>query len=223
MTGALLREKYSLLMFDLDGTIADTIYSIKDAVNMALAKHGFPERSYDEVKMAIGNGARILIKLSLPEAVRDDTDILEKVFSDYEYFYETTYTKLNCYDGMHETMTELKARGYTLAVLSNKQDAFVKRIIEVLFEAGTISMVFGQTDMPKKPDPFVPLMIAKELGVAPEECAFIGDSDVDVRTGLNAGMGAVGVSWGYRDRSALEAEGAHVIVDDPRELLEIFK
>jgi phosphoglycolate phosphatase len=223
MTGALRGEKYSLLMFDLDGTIADTIYSIKDAVNMALTKHSFPERSYDEVKMAIGNGARKLIERSLPESVRDDADTLEAVFCDYEYFYEETYTKLECYSGMYESMISLKEKGYTLAVLSNKQDAFVKKIIDVLFEVGTISMVLGQTDMPKKPDPFVPLMIAKELGIAPEECAFIGDSEVDVRTGLNAGMGSVGVSWGYRDRSALEAEGAHVIVDDPRELLEIFK
>ena len=84
-------------------------------------------------------------------------------------------------------------------------------------------MVLGQTDMPKKPDPFVPLLIAKELGVSPEECAFIGDSEVDVRTGHNAGMGTVGVSWGYRERSALEAEDAHVILDRASELLDIFK
>ena len=210
-----------LLIFDLDGTIADTIYSIRDGVNMAMDKYGFPRRDYEQTRVAIGNGARNLIRLSLPENVRGDDALVDRVFADFDRLYEQTYANIDgCYDGMEEAMRTLSARGYRIAVLSNKQDHYVKRIIGMLFPDGLVEYAAGQTELPRKPDPTVPLMIAERFGTAPSECAFIGDSDVDVQTAKNAGMYAVACSWGYRPREVLE--DADAIANKPLELLEIF-
>ena len=213
--------KKKLLIFDLDGTIADTIYSIRDGVNMALEKHGFPERNYEQIRQAIGNGARELIRRSMPEDKREDA-LVDAVFADYDRCYELTYANIDgCYPNMHEAISALRTRGYTVAVLSNKQDRYVKKIVEILFPVGEISYAEGQTALPKKPDPTVALMIADRFGAAPCECAFIGDSDVDVKTAKNAGMTSVACSWGYRP--VCELAGADVIIDRAEELLNIFE
>ena len=213
--------KKKLLIFDLDGTIADTIYSIRDGVNLAMDKYGFPRRSYEDIRAAIGNGARLLIKRSIPEELRSDDALCARVFDDYDVFYEQTYANVEgCYEGMSEALHTLYGRGYKLAVLSNKQDAYTKKIIELLFPDGIFELVAGQTALPTKPDPTVPLMIAEHLGVNPCECAFIGDSEVDVKTAKNAGMSAIACTWGYRSRECL-AE-ADVLIDAPVELIKIF-
>lgn len=214
-------DKVKLLILDLDGTLADTIESIREGVNIAMNKYGYPERSYDEIRRAIGNGARELIRLSLPEG--SDADLVDRVFRDYHAAYGETYTHCTeCYEGIPESLLALKERGYTLAVLSNKQDVYVKELVKILLPEGLISSAAGQTDLPKKPDPTVPLMIASSLGFAPSETAFIGDSEVDVLTGKNAGMLTVGCSWGYRDRPVLVESNADFVLDRPSELVEIF-
>ncbi len=214
--------KFKLLIFDLDGTIADTIYSIRDAVNMTMEKYSFPCRSYEQVRMAIGNGARELIRLSLPVEVSENAELVDRVLADYEVLYGQTHSRVKeCYPYIKEVLSTLKERGYILAVLSNKQDRYVKGIIRSLLENGEISHAQGQTALPKKPDPTVPLMIADSFCVLPTECAFIGDSEVDVKTAKNAGMTAVACSWGYREREVLA--DADYIIDDARELLQIFK
>ena len=216
-------SKIKLLIFDLDGTIADTIWSIREGVNMTLESYGMPTRSYDEIRMAIGNGARELIRRSVPEENACDTELVDKVFYDYNKNYGLTYTHIDgCYEGMREAMRTLKSRGYTLAVLSNKQDLYVKKIVELLFTDGIVSFAMGQTELPKKPDPTVPLMIARDLGFAPEQTAFIGDSEVDVLTGINAKMMTVGCAWGYRGREVLEDAGADIVIDRASELENIF-
>ena len=212
-----------LLIFDLDGTLADTIGTIRDGVNMAMEKHGFPKKSYEETRLNIGTGAKNLIRLSMPEGAANDTELFERVYADYETFYEMTCKNCTeCYGGMLEALLELKKRGYTIAVLSNKQDKFVKAMVDVLLPRGVASVVMGQTELPRKPDPTVPLMIAEELGFNPEQTAFIGDSDVDIKTGHNSGMLSVGCSWGYRGRTVLEKAGADVIIDEPSELTALF-
>ncbi|MBQ9112109.1 MAG: HAD-IA family hydrolase [Clostridia bacterium] len=214
--------KKKLLIFDLDGTIADTIYSIRDGVNMAMDKYGMPRKSYEDIRVAIGNGARLLVKRCMPEDRRNDDALAEAVFADYDRFYGQTFANIDgCYEGMSEAMHALHARGYRLAVLSNKQDAYVKKIIGLLFADGIISLAAGQTELPTKPDPTVPLMIAESLGVSAEDCAFIGDSEVDVLTAKNAGMTAVACSWGYRPREALA--GADVVLERPSQLVGIFE
>jgi phosphoglycolate phosphatase len=218
-----MNESIKLLIFDLDGTIADTIWSIREAVNITLERFGKPTRSYSEIREAIGNGARLLIRRSLPVEDMENEELVDAVFRYYDRAYGDTYTHINgCYEGMSEAMHMLKKRGYTLAILSNKQDLYVKKISELLFPDGIISISMGQTEFPKKPDPTVPLMIAKELGVSSEQTAFIGDSDVDIMTGINAGMMTVGCAWGYRGRAVLELAGADIVIDHASELEKIF-
>ena len=211
-------------MLDLDGTIADTIGSIREAINLTMTKHGYPERSYEQVRLAIGNGARMLIRRSMPLAADAvDEELLARVYADYESFYDETYHHVDgCYEGMAEALHTLHDRGYTLAVLSNKQDAYVKKIVSMLFPDGMIAHAQGQTELPVKPDPAAPLAIAAQLGFAPSETVFIGDSDVDMDTAKNAGMLGVGCAWGYRGRENLEAAGADHVIDHASELLRLF-
>ena len=211
-----------LLIFDLDGTLADTLISIRDSVNMALEKHQLPLRTYDEVMWAIGNGAHELMRRSVPAELSTDQAFIDRIYEDYTEAYNKTFANINgCYPFVSEVLHTLKERGYTLAVLSNKPDFYTKRIVETLFSDGTVSFAAGQTSLPRKPDPTVPLMIAERFGVSPQECAFIGDSDVDVMTAKNSGMTAVACSWGYRPKEALQ--DADYIIDDARELLSIFR
>ena len=212
-----------LLMLDLDGTIADTIESIREAVNLTLLPYGYPARSYEEIRCAIGNGARNLIRRSLPPEAAADEETVLRIFREYDARYGDTYDHIDgCYEGMSEALHTLHDKGYTLAVLSNKQDLYVKRIVSLLFADGIVAFAQGQTDLPIKPDPTAPLAIAESLGFLPEETAFIGDSDVDILTAKNAHMMSVGCSWGYRGRENLVAAGADHVIDHPSELLEIF-
>lgn len=214
--------KKKLLIFDLDGTIADTLYSIRDGVNLALDKYGLPPRGYEDIRAAIGNGARKLIQRSLPRQLESDAELADKVYNAYDSFYGETYMNIDgCYDGMSEAMHELKKRGCILAVLSNKQDIYVKKIIAMLFDDGIISYAQGQTELPRKPDPTVALAIAERFSAVPSDCAFIGDSGVDVSTAKNAGMTSVACSWGYRPIDDLKA--ADFIINSPSALTELFE
>ncbi len=211
-----------LAIFDLDGTLADSIYTVRDAVNMAMDKYGLPRRDYEQIRMAIGNGARELIKRSVPEEKRADTEFVTRVFEDYDKLYALTYDKIEgCYEGMSELVHTLHDDGCIIAVLSNKQDLYVKKIVSLLFPGGEVSFAAGQTELPRKPDPTVPHMICDMFGVTPDECAFIGDSDVDVKTGKNAGMLTIACTWGYRPREVLG--GADYMVDNADELVAVLR
>lgn len=216
-------EEIKGLIFDLDGTIADTITAIQDGINETMVHYGYPERSYEDVRRAIGNGARLLVKRCMPAEQAADGALAEEVFAYYHAAYARTYLHTReCYDGIPETIAALKKRGFCMAVLSNKQDEYTKGLIEQLLPQGTMRVVMGQTDLPTKPDPTVPCLIAEKLGLKPWECAMIGDSEVDIQTAKNAGMLAIGCSWGYRGREALLAAGADAVVDTPREILGLL-
>lgn len=214
-----------LLIFDLDGTLADTLPSITRAINMAAAEFGYPESSYEDVRRAIGNGARLLCRRRMPTPDADNDAKVSAFLACYEDKYDTTYAEADtCYDGMSETLAELYARGYMIAVLSNKQDKYVKPIAAQLIPAPMLAYAAGQKDSePKKPDPTVPLGIVKALEADLEHCAFIGDSEVDVQTGKNMGVTSVGCDWGYRPREVLVDSGADFVISRPEDLLEIFK
>ena len=212
-----------LLIFDLDGTIADTIITIEDALNMLMSRYGYPELDYEQTRIAVGKGSLDLVRRAVPKDVSCDEARVVELHEEYLKYYRQTLLNCNeCYEGMRDSLIALKEKGYKLAVLSNKKDEFTKAMVKVLVPEGTFSRVQGQTDLPTKPNPTVPLMIASELGFLPEETAFVGDSEVDVQTGLNSGMLAVGCSWGYRPRDLLISTGAHVILDKPCELKELF-
>ncbi len=211
------------LIFDLDGTLADTIGGIQDGMNETLAHYGYPEKSYEDIRRAIGNGARLLVRRCMPEPDASDDALVGEVLAYYDEVYSRTYMHTReCYAGMVETVKALCARGYRLGVLSNKQDTYTKRLVAQLFPDGEFSVVMGQTALPTKPDPTAPRIIARELGVEPCQCAMIGDSDVDIVTAKNADMAGVGCGWGYRGAELLRACGADAVIDRPAELLNLF-
>ena len=214
-----------LLIFDLDGTLADTLPSITRAINLAANEFGYPERSIEDVRRAIGNGARLLCKRLMPKDEAKNDATVDAFLDCYESKYDLTYAEADtCYDGMSETLEELYKRGYMIAVLSNKQDKYVKPIAAHLVPAPMLAYAAGQrAEYPKKPDPTVPLSIVESLGADLSACAFIGDSDVDVKTGKNMGVISVGCDWGYRPRAELIDSGADFVISKPEELLNIFK
>ena len=216
--------KKRLLIFDLDGTVADTLPSIAEAVNLCARHFGYSEKSEDEVRLAVGNGVGVLLQKTMPEDDMADDVQREKIKDYFAICYEQTQAKVDCaYSGMAEAMRELYGKGFILAILSNKPDKLVKMIVNNIFPDGIISVAMGQTDLPKKPDPTVPLMIADQFRISPTETYFIGDSEVDVLTGKNAEMITVAVSWGLRERYVLEDASPDVIIDTRAELLEYFR
>ncbi len=212
------------IIFDLDGTLVDTIESIRAAINNTLRHYSFPEKSYEDIRKAIGNGARNLILRVIPEAESGNERLIGEILNHYNGEYETTFRMADsCYPGMHEAVEVLSRRRYKIAILSNKPDRFVKEMADILFPGGEILCARGQSSLPIKPDPTSALQVARILGEPPESCAFVGDSDVDVMTAKNAGMRSVGVSWGYRGAEVLRKSGADVIIDRPEELLTLFR
>ena len=211
-------------IFDLDGTLADTMDDLMTAMNGMLRELGFPTRTKEELLTFINNGAYRFVQLSLPEAIREDELIMATALDTYSRHYATCYAeKTHPYDGMIEALRTLHHENVRLAVLSNKQDAFVKNIIKKLFPEDLFEEVHGQLEYPAKPDPTAALAIAKSMGVSPEECIFCGDSDVDIQTAKNAGMVPLGVSWGYRPAHVLQEVGATLIARTPSDIPHVFE
>jgi phosphoglycolate phosphatase len=188
------------------------------------ARHfGYPEKSNDEVRLAVGNGVGVLLQKTMPAKAMEDAAQCKKIKEYFAVCYEKTQAKVDCaYSGMAEAMRKLYSKGFILAILSNKPDKLVKMIVNNIFPDGIISESMGQTDLPKKPDPYVPLLIASRFGISPDDTYFIGDSEVDVLTGKNAGMLSVACSWGYRDRELLKGSAPDALLDAPAELLDLF-
>ena len=211
------------VIFDLDGTLADTISAISNAVNLTLKEFSYPEQDEKTVLNAVGNGATNLIRRLVPEELKNDTELVIKVRKRYDEMYALTYMQTKeMYDGMKEAVYALKERGIKVAVFSNKQDEYVKSLSKEFFPDGTVSVALGQTDLPIKPDIAGLIKILDELGVTPDECVFVGDSGVDVQTAKNADMDFIGVAWGFWGKERLIESGAEVIVDTPAEMAEII-
>ena len=216
--------KVKAIIFDLDGTLADTIDAIRGAINATMRQYGYPEKTYEDIRRVLGNGAKNLVRGCMPVEAAADAAQHERVFLTYQDNYDANHLATDrCYDGIPEAIAALHTRGIRLAVLSNKQDRHVCGLVAQLFPNGEFEIAMGQTELPRKPDPTVPLMIAEKLGAAPEECAFVGDSEVDIRTAKNAGMPAIGCAWGYRTAEDLEREGADVLLSAPIQLKNLFE
>ena len=207
-------------IFDLDGTLLDTMNDLLTAMNRMLRELNFPERTYDELLCFINRGARMFVGRSLPEgSIKSfDDPLVDRALAVYARHYkECCLDTTHPFEGVPEAVAALRAAGVKVGVLSNKQDAFVKETIAKLYP-GAFDTVNGQLDLPEKPDPAPALAVAAKLGVKPEECAFIGDSDIDIKTGVNSGMLPVGVTWGYRSEECLLEAGAKLIVHRPEDL-----
>ena len=212
-----------LIIFDLDGTLIDTVADLGDAVNFALTQYGFSERSYQEVMSFVGNGTMKLIERALPADRQSDGALIEKVHKSFTTRYSEHYAdKSRVYDGIPEVVRTLKEQGLKLAVLSNKPDRFTKSLIEMFFP-GVFDVVLGSGEnTPRKPDPTGEIGIINGFGLKQEEVVHIGDSDTDIKTAHNAGVRCIGCTWGFRPRQTLEAAGAEWIVDEPAGILKIF-
>lgn len=209
---------HTLAIFDLDGTLADTLCDLADAVNYGLAQLGYPTHPYESYKTFVGNGVKKLCERALPDDKKDDTDRLLKIFTER---YNSHFLDKTCiYDGIKETLTALADNGVTLAVATNKPQEFAVQIVEKLLpEFEFVKILGGCAEHPKKPCPDIILEILDELPIG-TKAFMIGDSNVDIQTAINAGICSVGCTWGFRSRLELETAGADYIASIPSDIPE---
>ena len=205
------------VIFDLDGTILNTLDDLTDAVNFAMRLHGFPEHSADKVKIFVGNGIRKLLERSVPHDCSNE--ILEECFTAFcEYYKEHLNDKTSAYDGIQELLQDLKNKGFKTAVVTNKADFAAKVLCEKIFGDLITATVGSNDSIRHKPYPDGTLKALEILSARAENAFFVGDSDVDVKTAQNAGIDFIGVLWGFRDRTVLEGAGATVFAENAQEL-----
>lgn len=214
---------YKAYIFDLDGTLADSITSIAYSVNRTLRFFGYKTHKEEEYRYFVGDGAPVLIERALKAAGDIEGKDYEGALNKFrEFFEKDALYEVKAYDGIRETLEEIKRRGYKIAVLSNKPHENTLDVVDFLFGNDYFDYVKGHTlDIPKKPDPKGALIIAEELGIKPEECIYVGDTNTDMQTGNSANMYTVGVLWGFRDRDELEENNAQCIISRPEELLTL--
>lgn len=213
---------FKAVMFDLDGTVVDTLDDLRFAMNSMLSHFGYNERSKREIRSFLGNGQKAFVTASLPEYARNEENIARCGEYYGKFYAQNTVRFSRPFDGIPEVLAGLKAAGVYVALVTNKNQAHAEQIIKALFADSLFDVVLGAGKFRRKPDPEAPLYVAKKLGVLPSECAFVGDSDVDIITAKNAGMYSVGVSWGFRERSELCDAGAREIADSADELARIL-
>ncbi len=209
-------------IFDLDGTMTNSLNSIAYFVNSTTEKYGMPAIPAEDFKLLVGNGTKKLIERVLKRHNKNDPELEAKILKEYTEAYDKNPLHLcEVYDGILETLKALKEKGIKLAVLSNKQQVATEFVIRELFPAGIFSLVCGAKEgVPLKPDPTAVFGIISEFGFEKDECLFIGDTSVDIQTGKNAGLSSIGVLWGFRDRAELESVGADRIISHPSEILQ---
>jgi phosphoglycolate phosphatase len=213
--------KYKIVIFDMDGTILNTMEDLRNCVNYALRQSGYPERTMDEVRCFVGNGLHKLVERAVPQGT--DDEVVEKVFTDLKAYYREHCTDCTrTYDGIPELLVKLREMGVKTAVVSNKADYAVQQLVKVYFD-GLFDMSVGEREgINKKPAPDSVYEVLKTLGFEKSESIYIGDSEVDVATARNAGIDSIIVEWGFRDRPYLEEQGAKVFAKTPEEVYEIL-
>lgn len=214
--------KFAAVIFDLDGTLLNSLEDLADSTNKALALHGFSEHSSEEYKLFIGNGMRQLIKNASPENTDDDK--IEQILIDFRAIYIKNYINKTCpYNNIESSLRKLKEMGIRMSICSNKADKMTNEIVEKTIGKEYFDVVFGERDgVPKKPDPASLLEAAEIMKVNPGETIYIGDSGGDMISAKNAGMYAVGALWGFRSKEELENHGAQLLVSDPMELVDFI-
>ena len=214
--------KYGLLIFDLDGTILNTLEDLKESTNYALDFHGFPKRTLDEVRRFVGNGIGKLIERAVPAGT--PAKETQRVLAPFKRHYgEHCADHTKPYEKIPEFLKAVRERGCQTAVVSNKADFAVQELCEQYFP-GMFDFVVGEREgIRRKPCPDSVNEVLRTLGKTTDEAVYVGDSDVDVETAKNAGMPVIGVSWGFRGREFLEAHGAEWIADEPEDLWKFIE
>jgi len=220
LTGNSLRTRqYDTVVFDLDGTLLDTLEDLTDAVNHALRGTGCAERTIAEVRSFVGNGVRRLMELAVSDGVRNPK--FEEAFALFNAYYPGhANDKTKPYDGILPLLRKLKAEGYALAIVSNKPDSSVKVLAAQAFEGLFDAAVGERDDCARKPAPDGVYAALAEIGKSARTAVFVGDSDVDVETAKNAGLPLIAVLWGFRDEDCLRERGATRFARTPEEILE---
>ncbi|TLD69960.1 HAD family hydrolase [Phragmitibacter flavus] len=210
----------STFIFDLDGTLLDSIADLADAINRMLAEHHYPTQPMEVFPLYIGDGVRALVERALPPEALARGELDARV-ADYQRHYADTWNlQSKPYEGMLDALHQMHAQGHAIGVLSNKPQAFTTLCCDHFFPGIPFFEVRGaRDDVPRKPDPAAALDMLASLGVAPEDAAYIGDSGIDMEMATRAAMIPIGVRWGFRDEAELLANGAKILIDHPRDLL----
>ena len=209
-------------IFDLDGTLTNTLESMTYSVNLTLEEMGLSKITKDQCRLFVGNGARVLIEKSLKAAGDTDASRIEEGMEIYGRIFDRNCTyHVTPYEGIPEMLKALKDKGIQLAVLSNKPDRQTVKVVKAIFGEELFDYAQGQKEgIRRKPEPDGVWYLMEQMHVSKEECLYIGDSEVDAATGRNAGLKTIGVLWGFRDRKTLETAGVDDLIDRPDELLQ---
>lgn len=209
-------------IFDLDGTLTNTLESMTYSVNLTLEEMGLSKITKDQCRLFVGNGARVLIEKSLKAAGDTDASRIEEGMEIYGRIFDRNCTyHVTPYEGIPEMLKALKDKGIHLAVLSNKPDRQTVKVVKAIFGEELFDYAQGQKEgIRRKPEPDGVWYLMEQMHVSKEECLYIGDSEVDAATGRNTGLKTIGVLWGFRDRKTLETAGADDLIDRPDELLQ---
>ena len=210
-------------IFDLDGTLTNTLESMTYSVNLTLEEMGLSKITKDQCRLFVGNGARVLIEKSLKAAGDTDASRIEEGMEIYGRIFDRNCTyHVTPYEGIPEMLKALKDKGIQLAVLSNKPDRQTVKVVKAIFGEELFDYAQGQKEgIRRKPEPDGVWYLMEQMHVSKEECLYIGDSEVDAATGRNAGLKTIGVLWGFRDRKTLETAGVDDLIDRPDELLQL--
>ena len=213
--------RFKLAVFDMDGTILNTLEDLADSTNYALKANGLPERTIDEVRRFVGNGIRLLIERAVPTDT--DKELTDKVFDTFKEYYKThCAVKTRPYDGIKDVLLELRKTGCLTAVVSNKADFAVQDLCKDYFD-NLFDFAIGEREgIKKKPAPDSVFEVLSKLNVEKADAVYIGDSDVDFATSVNAGMDVIMVGWGFRDAEFLREKGVKRIIKQPSEILDII-
>lgn len=213
-------------IFDLDGTLLNTLEDLCDSTNAALEQYGYPTRTIDEVRRFVGNGVKLLMLRALGIEKPEDNAEFEDVFAAFRAHYaEHSNDHTRPYDGVMELMQHLQDAGIEMAIVSNKLDPAVKQLNELYFRQ-YITVAIGENEaagVKKKPAPDTVYTALRELGIAAEDAVYIGDSEVDLATAKNSGLPCISVTWGFRDRECLTGHGAQIFCDTPEQVWETIK
>lgn len=210
-------------IFDLDGTLTDSVKSLAYSANLTLKDLGYEPQPEECFKLFAGDGRKVLLERALKAAGDEQLVHIEEAITLYDgYFRKNSMYQVKPYSGILETIQELKQKGIHLSVLSNKPHEEAVKVVETVFGKEMFEIIRGQQEgIERKPSPVGALMIAEQLNVKPEECLYIGDTNTDMQTGNSAGMNTVGVTWGFRERKELEENHAKYIIDLPQELVAL--
>ena len=210
------------VLFDLDGTLLDTLDDLADSMNQVLADMGYPQHRTGDYRYFVGDGMEMLVSRSLPPGARKG-HLVARGLAAVETEYGRRWSrKTRPYDGVPAMLDELQARETPMAILSNKPEDFTRLTVSTLLKGWSFDAVCGaRPGVPRKPDPAAALEIAARLGAKPSECLYLGDTATDMKTACRAGMYAVGALWGFREAAELEAAGARVLVEEPADFTEI--